>query len=104
MTAIDRRGAGTERKVDPFGRIVIPSAYREWLGIAPGDVVEIDVVDGAIVLRPKRQARRSSMYGMIERTNATAAFSGRLPNASWNAGIAAPAIPAAYSRANWILP
>jgi AbrB family looped-hinge helix DNA binding protein len=40
--------------VDKTGRIVIPKHVRDALKIAPGDVFEIEIVDGEIVLRPPR--------------------------------------------------
>jgi AbrB family looped-hinge helix DNA binding protein len=43
---------GIARKIDSLGRIVIPSEIRQLLGLNEGDIVEIDVEDGSIVLHP----------------------------------------------------
>lgn len=48
-----------EVKIDDYGRIVIPKAVREKLGIESGTSLEIEVdsaeVGGAITLTPKEQ-------------------------------------------------
>jgi AbrB family looped-hinge helix DNA binding protein len=47
-----------EIPIDKAGRIVIPKRIRDALQIAPGDVFEIEVVDGEIILRPLRGRAR----------------------------------------------
>lgn len=41
---------GVARKVDQLGRVVLPAEVRREFGIQPGDLVEISVDTGAIVL------------------------------------------------------
>jgi len=40
--------------LDKFGRLVIPKAVREALGLGPGSTLEVDTKDEALVLRPRR--------------------------------------------------
>lgn len=35
---------------------VIPKAVRDFLGIKPGDRVEFEIVNGEVILRPRRRA------------------------------------------------
>lgn len=39
------------RKIDELGRVVIPSDFREELGIEPGEKVEIYIDEGRVILR-----------------------------------------------------
>lgn len=41
---------GMARKVDQLGRVVLPAEMRRMFGIGEGDLVEIFVDDGRIVL------------------------------------------------------
>lgn len=43
-----------ETNLDRFGRVVIPKAVRERVGVAPGQVFEIEEGYDEIVLRPVR--------------------------------------------------
>jgi AbrB family looped-hinge helix DNA binding protein len=43
---------GVERKIDSLGRILLPAEVRHLLRLADGDVLELEVRDGSIVLRP----------------------------------------------------
>jgi AbrB family looped-hinge helix DNA binding protein len=43
--------------IDAAGRVVIPQALRRRLGLQGGSKLEIEEVDGAIVLRPARRVR-----------------------------------------------
>lgn len=47
--------SGIVRKLDPLGRIVIPSEIRKVLGINEGDSLEIAKSDNEIVLRKYRK-------------------------------------------------
>lgn len=38
-------------KVGPKGQVVLPKALREQLGIAPGDEVDVELQDDALVVR-----------------------------------------------------
>ena len=40
------------RKVGPRGQIVIPKIIREYLRIEPGSVVEMEVREGVLLIRP----------------------------------------------------
>ena len=40
-------------KVSPSGQIFLPVALRKDLGIKEGDKLDLEVVDGAIMLKPK---------------------------------------------------
>jgi transcriptional pleiotropic regulator of transition state genes len=44
------KAIGMARKVDQLGRIVLPAELRRLFGIHEGDLVEIFVEDGRIVL------------------------------------------------------
>lgn len=48
-----------ERRIDSKGRITIPKAIREQLGIEPGESVEVAVDDGRIVIQHSRQREQS---------------------------------------------
>lgn len=39
------------RKIDELGRVVIPSDFREELGIEPGEKVEIHMDGGRVILK-----------------------------------------------------
>jgi AbrB family looped-hinge helix DNA binding protein len=41
-----------KRSIDSDGRIALPRRMRNELGLREGDEVQIDVVDGGIVIRP----------------------------------------------------
>lgn len=43
-----------EVTLDKFGRLVIPKAVRESLGLGPGSTLEVDEKDEALLLRPRR--------------------------------------------------
>ena len=39
------------RKIDELGRIVIPSDFREALGMEPGEKIEIYIEEGRVILK-----------------------------------------------------
>lgn len=45
---------GASLIIDRFGRLVIPKAVRERLGLAPGTAVRLEQADGGFVIRPAR--------------------------------------------------
>ncbi len=47
------KGTGIVRKVDPVGRITIPSEIREMFNLKKGDAIEL-YVDGDTVILKKR--------------------------------------------------
>ena len=42
---------GATRRIDQLGRVVIPVALRRMLAIQEGDILEIAVADGQLVMR-----------------------------------------------------
>ena len=48
MSAIVTIPTGAKAKINQNGRIVIPAAIREELGIKPGDTLLMDVEDGVL--------------------------------------------------------
>lgn len=44
--------------IDGSGRVVIPKSLREAIGAADGGVVEMELVDGALVLSPPTVRKR----------------------------------------------
>ncbi len=40
------------RTVDELGRVVIPSVIRDMLGIEVKSKVSVEIVDGAVVMKP----------------------------------------------------
>jgi transcriptional pleiotropic regulator of transition state genes len=44
------RTIGTARRIDQLGRVVVPAELRKLLGIRPGDLLDIRVEDGHLVL------------------------------------------------------
>ena len=57
--------SGIERKIDSVGRIVIPAEIRQTLGLVEGDVLDIEVRAGAILLTPLSE--RCALCGMPQR-------------------------------------
>ncbi len=41
---------GTARRIDALGRVVVPAEIRKLLGLSEGDLLDIHVVDGRIVM------------------------------------------------------
>ena len=44
--------------IDPAGRVVIPKAMREAVGLGDGGEVEIQLTDGALLLSPPSVRKR----------------------------------------------
>jgi transcriptional pleiotropic regulator of transition state genes len=42
---------GMARRIDQLGRVVVPAEFRKMLGIQQGDLIEMRVEHGALVLR-----------------------------------------------------
>jgi len=45
----------TQLQVGPQGRVVIPAALRQAMGIEPGSVLVANVLDGKLVLETQKQ-------------------------------------------------
>jgi len=44
-------------KINHFGQVVIPAAYRRQLGLSEGDYVDLHLTDEGIVIRPLAAGR-----------------------------------------------
>jgi AbrB family looped-hinge helix DNA binding protein len=50
------------------GRITLPVAIRDALGVSPGDQLEVSAEDEAVVLRPVRVVTSKEMKGILGHT------------------------------------
>jgi AbrB family looped-hinge helix DNA binding protein len=50
--------------VEDKGRVVIPASVRKRLGIRPGTQLEVDIRDGGVLLRPKRDVSAKDLLGL----------------------------------------
>jgi AbrB family looped-hinge helix DNA binding protein len=50
-------------KVSTKNQIVVPSEARKALGIKPGDRLSVEIVDGAMVIKP-RQLAGTRLFGI----------------------------------------
>lgn len=50
-------------RVGPKGQVVVPKAIRDRLGIAPGDDVVVEEVDGTVRIRRPREA--ADLLGLL---------------------------------------
>jgi AbrB family looped-hinge helix DNA binding protein len=51
-------------KVSTKHQIVVPSEARHALGIEAGDRLDVEIVDGVILLRPRRGTAASRLRGL----------------------------------------
>lgn len=69
--------------VSSKGQVVIPKAMRERLGLKPGDVLEVEEVDGTLLLKVRRETlaeQKLRLFGPPVPLEALAArFAGRVP-------------------------
>lgn len=49
------KSTGIVRKLDNLGRVVVPIEMRRVLGMEPGDPIEIQLVDGQIVVSKHKE-------------------------------------------------
>lgn len=49
-------------KVTRHGQITLPSSIRKELGVEEGDWVEIEIIDDAAMLKPKKMVDKSQAY------------------------------------------
>lgn len=75
------------RKIDELGRVVIPSNFREELGIEPGEKVEIYTDGGRVILkRVVKTDPLSEISSLKERIN-------KAHDIAWNNDISSPNCP-----------
>lgn len=75
------------RKIDELGRVVIPSDFREELGMEPGEKVEIYIDEGRVIL--KREVKTdplSEINNLKERIS-------KAYDIAWNNDISSPDCP-----------
>ena len=69
--------------VSSKGQVVIPKAMRERLGLRSGDVLEVEEVDGALLLRVRHEdpaALKARLFGPpVPLESLAARFAGRVP-------------------------
>lgn len=72
------------RRLDDLGRIVIPSDFREELGMEPGEKVEIYIEEGRVILkRVVKTDPISEISSLKERIN-------KAHDIAWNNDISLP--------------
>jgi AbrB family looped-hinge helix DNA binding protein len=49
-----------QTKLSTKGQVILPSAFRQKLGLRPGDALDAKLEGGSIVLTPKRGRRRKA--------------------------------------------
>ncbi len=56
-------------KILEHGQITIPKEIRDSLGLKKGDVVDTQLVNGSVVITPKRLATSEDWNGLLEVMN-----------------------------------
>lgn len=75
------------RKIDELGRVVIPSNFREELGIEPGEKVEIYIEEGRVILKRTVKADPlSEINSLKERIS-------KAYDIAWNNDVPSPSCP-----------
>lgn len=75
------------RRLDDLGRIVIPSDFREELGMEPGEKVEIYIEEGRVILKRTVKADPlSEINSLKERIS-------KAYDIAWNNNISSPNCP-----------
>ena len=75
------------RKIDELGRVVIPSDFREELGMEPGEKVEIYIDEGRVIL--KREVKTDP----ISEINSLKERISKAYDIAWNNDISSPDCP-----------
>lgn len=52
-------------KLSTKGQVVLPKEVREALGLSTGTELEVEIQDGAVLLRPIRKTRVDDLLGML---------------------------------------
>lgn len=75
------------RKIDELGRVVIPSNFREELGMEPGEKIEIYTDGGRVILkRVVKTDPLSEISNLKERIN-------KAYDIAWNNDVPSPTCP-----------
>ena len=75
------------RKIDELGRVVIPSDFREELGMEPGEKVEIYIEEGRVILKRTVKADPlSEINSLKERIS-------KAYDIAWNNDVPSPTCP-----------
>lgn len=75
------------RRLDDLGRIVIPSDFREELGMEPGEKVEIYIEEGRVILKRTVKADPlSEINSLKERIS-------KAYDIAWNNDVPSPSCP-----------
>lgn len=53
------------RRVGPKGQVVIPSNIREMLEIKPGEEVVVEVRDGTVLIKPKKESVTKHLSNLV---------------------------------------
>ncbi len=57
MARVVRRNGPAIVALRTEGAVIIPKALRDRLGLRPGDLIQVDVVEGNVILRPRPMGR-----------------------------------------------
>jgi AbrB family looped-hinge helix DNA binding protein len=84
MVAAEKDGAEVfTTTVSSKGQVVIPKGLRERLGLRPGDVLDVEEVDGALLLRVRRETlaeQKLRLFGPpVPLESLAIRFAGRVP-------------------------
>ncbi|MBM4283164.1 MAG: AbrB/MazE/SpoVT family DNA-binding domain-containing protein [Deltaproteobacteria bacterium] len=78
VAATKPEGAPASTTLSSKGQVVIPKAVRERLGLQAGDVLDVDEVDGAILLRVRRETAAEQKLRLFGPPVPLDAIAGRL--------------------------
>lgn len=75
------------RKIDELGRVVIPSDFREELGMKPGEKLEIYIEEGRLVLK------KTVKIDSLSEINSLKERISKAYDIAWNNDISSPNCP-----------
>jgi AbrB family looped-hinge helix DNA binding protein len=75
------------RRLDDLGRIVIPSDFREELGMEPGEKVEIYIEEGRLVLK------KTVKIDSLSEINSLKERISKAYDIAWNNDVSSPSCP-----------
>lgn len=84
MVAASKDAAETfTTTVSSKGQVVIPKGLRDQLGLRPGDILDVEEVDGALLLRVRRETlaeQKRRLFGPpVPLESLALRFAGRVP-------------------------